>query len=711
MRKILWLASFALLATVPVDNLSAKPPAKSHARAAAAKSGAPKKGAAKAHAAKSKHGAAHAKPSHPAPPPDNRPVSGEHAAIRDALRDAEQGRLDAAQARRFAGDPLAPWIEYAVLRRDLDHADPRAVTTFLTHYDGQVAAGLLRDAWLAELARRGDWKDFRALQPAELPPALRCAGLAARKEAGEPDADWFRDALALWTSGDASSSDCDGVFSLLEARGRLTPDLRWKRIDAAAEDGATGVMRSAARGLPSDQADLAKSYAAFIESPGDAVGSWPKTERSRHIASLGLARLARRDPDGAETRLHRLMPILQLGEADRGRVQYAIALWTVASYAPGSARRLAEVPASSYDPKLHEWQVREALARGDDATALKAIAAMDPVQRNDPRWQYFEARLRERGGDAKAASALYQKAAKTATFHGFLAADRLRQAYNLCPIELSTTAGERAKVASTPALVRAFELWQIERVGWAEKEWKSALAGFDAHQRQVAVALARDIGWYDRATFSLGQLSSGTPAPDELRMYSLRFPLNEADTVREQARRNAIDPAWVAAEIRAESAWMPYARSGADARGLMQLLPAVGAKVAKALGIPWSGGDMLYEPRTSIALGSAYLRQMLDRFDGRTYLAIGAYNAGATPVQRWMAQRAGLDPDIWIETADYKETREYIMRVLAFSVIYDWRLDGKAVPLSDRMLGRLVPDAQKRGFTCNLQTVSAEAMP
>jgi soluble lytic murein transglycosylase len=51
------------------------------------------------------------------------------------------------------------------------------------------------------------------------------------------------------------------------------------------------------------------------------------------------------------------------------------------------------------------------------------------------------------------------------------------------------------------------------------------------------------------------------------------------------------------------------------------------------------------------------------------------------------------------------------MRVLAFSVIYDWRFDGKAVPLSDRMLGRIVPDAQKRRFACNLQTVAAEAMP
>jgi soluble lytic murein transglycosylase len=91
---------------------------------------------------------------------------------------------------------------------------------------------------------------------------------------------------------------------------------------------------------------------------------------------------------------------------------------------------------------------------------------------------------------------------------------------------------------------------------------------------------------------------------------------------------------------------------------------------------------------------------MLDRFDGRIYVAIGAYNAGPAPVERWLAQRSQLDPDFWIETADYKETRDYIMRVLAFSVIYDWRFDGKATPLSDRMFGRIVADSKKQRFVC-----------
>ena len=68
-----------------------------------------------------------------------------------------------------------------------------------------------------------------------------------------------------------------------------------------------------------------------------------------------------------------------MDEAQRGKVLYQIALWTVASYLPGSADRLNDVPAAAYDERLHEWRVREAMARRDDAAALRAIEAMPPA--------------------------------------------------------------------------------------------------------------------------------------------------------------------------------------------------------------------------------------------------------------------------------------------------------------------------------------------
>ena len=146
---------------------------------------------------------------------------------------------------------------------------------------------------------------------------------------------------------------------------------------------------------------------------------------------------------------------------------------------------------------------------------------------------------------------------------------------------------------------------------------------------------------------------------------------------------------------------MPTARSGADARGLMQLLPGTGELTARRLGLPWQGGDSLYDADTNLVLGTAYLRQVLDRFDGKAYLAIAAYTAGPAPVQRWREARPALDPDFFIEAIPYKETREYVARVLAFSVVYDWRMNGNAAPLSDRLLGQVVDDPrQRRAFAC-----------
>src|SRR5690606_28052126 len=293
----------------------------------------------------------------------------------------------------------------------------------------------------------------------------------------------------------------------------------------------------------------------------------------------------------------------------------------VASYDPGSARRLAAVPAVSYDERLHEWQVREALSRSDWPAALAAIRAMDDPQRSDSRWTYFEGRLLALTGDEAGARAAYERAARIPEFHGFLAADRLGQPYALCPWLPADDAAARAAVAADPAIRRAMDLFRIGRKGWAVREWDDALARFDDAQRRLAVEVAQDHGWFDRAVFALGR------SPEERRLYTLRFPLHHDENIRREAARHDIDPAWVAAEIRAESVFDPNARSSANARGLMQVVPATGAAEARRLGLPWRGADSLYDAETNIALGTAYLRKVLDRFGGKPYFAIAGYNA------------------------------------------------------------------------------------
>ena len=621
--------------------------------------------------------------------------SSPNAAIADAISAAERGQpVDAA---RFTGNPLYGWLAYASLRRNIDTLPTGEAQAFLSRHEGQAVADTFRTAWLAALARREDWSTFRAAwDPSISDVALRCAELNARQATAAIDARWIKDAQDIWRSSGKSLPDaCDPAFAALAAKGGLTPGLRWERIELAATERQPGVMRAAARGLPADEFALANDYAAFLDAVHDRALQWPKTARSRLVASQGLAKLARSNPAAAENALPRFAQALGFTEEDRGRVLYQIALWTAASYEPESARRLAAVPASAYDERLHEWQAREAMARSDWPAALAAIKAMGEEQRSGSRWTYFAARLAELTGDKAGARALYRAAAREPDFHGFLAADRIDQPYALCPWTPPEDAAARAAVARDPALVRAIALQQIDRAGWAAREWREALSRFDDRQRRLAIEVAQENGWVDRGVFGLEVADH----PEEKRWYEIRFPIHHEATIRRESAAHRLDPAWVAAEIRAESIFNPRARSSANARGLMQVLPSTGAGVAKRNGIPYGGAESLYDPDTNIAIGTAYLRQMEDKY-GQTYFAIAAYNAGPSPVARWQSQRPGMDPDFWIETISYKETRDYVARVLAFSVIYDWRMDGDALPVSQRLRGQ--SGGTRKKFACPL---------
>lgn len=617
---------------------------------------------------------------------------------RAALDAAERGQPETAPLP--ADHPLAGWVEYASLRKTIDTLPAADGQAFLNRYRSQTVAETFREQWLAVLAKREDWPSYRSAWSASIKStALRCAELNARQALGATGADWTADARALWRStGKSLPKECDAPMAVLAANGGLEPALRWERIEKAAAESQPGIMRAAARGLPAEEFALANDYAAFVESVHDRALSWPKTPRSRLIASYGLARLAKSQPQSVDSTLPKFANALGLSEEERGRALYQAALQTVASYLPDSARRLNAVPDVAYDARLHEWRVREAMARSDWSAALAAIRKMAPEQRRDSRWRYFEARLLEIGGDKINAAALYRDAANKPEFHGFLAADRIGAPYALCPWTLKTDAAAKTAVARDPAMVRAIQLYRLERANWAEREWNDALARFTPEQRRIAVDIAQDNGWFDRGVFGLINVG-GKSYPEESRLYELRFPLHHDSAIRREAAKHNIDPTWVAAEIRAESVFNPKARSHADARGLMQVLPSTGAGIAKRLGLPWRGGESLYEPEFNISLGTAYLRELEDKY-GMTYTAIAAYNAGPAPVARWQSQRPEMDADFWIETVSYKETRDYVARILAFSVIYDWTLNGNAMPITDRLAGRIV-DTRKK-FVCPL---------
>ncbi len=621
-------------------------------------------------------------------------------ALNAAFDATDRSGLDDLALSGFRSQPLAGWLEYAALRKRFDTLPVARGNAFLAAHPGEPVATAFRSEWLSSLAKRNEWQAFLAQWDSTIDDAtLRCQRLQALMAVNRVDAAWSNDAQALWrSSGKSLPSQCDAPFALLSAQGGLTDALRWERFDKAADAVQSSVMRSIARGLSGADAAQANAWATYIDAPGANVGSWPKTARSRLVAAAALEKFARKNPSGAEALLPPVASTLQFTDAERGRVLSQVALQSAAAFAPEAARRLAAVPDVGYDATLYEWRVREALSRSDWAGALAAIKRMPDAQRNDSRWLYFAARTSALTGDAAGAKAYYTQAARSADFYGFLAADKLDQPYALCPLQTSATPTDKQAIARDPGMVRALQLYMLGRKAWAVREWNAAAARFSAPQRWLAVEVAQDNGWFDRGVFGLINVA-GKRHPDEQRLYSLRFPLHHDASIRREATRNNLDPAWVAAEIRAESIFDPRARSSADARGLMQVLPSTGATLARSTGVSLPSAETLYDADTNIALGTAYLRQLMNRFNGKPYQVIAGYNAGPGAANRWLTQRPNFDPDFWIETIGYKETRDYVARVLSFSILYDWRLDGSARRLSDRMVG--ITNGPRKGFACS----------
>ncbi len=131
-----------------------------------------------------------------------------------------------------------------------------------------------------------------------------------------------------------------------------------------------------------------------------------------------------------------------------------------------------------------------------------------------------------------------------------------------------------------------------------------------------------------------------------------------------------MDPLLAAAIIRQESAFDPGAHSAADARGLMQVLPSVGATLARGEGIRDWDPTILYQPELNLHFGMTHLAQMLRRFP-RLEAALAAYNAGGKPADEWLTRKgAADDPELFIERVQYVETRDYIRRILRNLAVY-----------------------------------------
>jgi soluble lytic murein transglycosylase len=121
--------------------------------------------------------------------------------------------------------------------------------------------------------------------------------------------------------------------------------------------------------------------------------------------------------------------------------------------------------------------------------------------------------------------------------------------------------------------------------------------------------------------------------------------------------------------MRQESLFRRDAVSRADARGVMQILPATASALARRWHMTPPGRDALFDPSIAVPLGAAYLRELLDKYGGNLPLALAAYNAGPAAVERWMPSRS-VEAAVWIENIPYNETRGYVQHIVEHIVAF-----------------------------------------
>ena len=361
--------------------------------------------------------------------------------------------------------------------------------------------------------------------------------------------------------------------------------------------------------------------------------------------------------------------------------------------APRAAERYAELtklfPTSTYAPSAHwRWAWMEYRLRhfAEAGRLMDEQIERYPAGIEVPSALYWRARiLEEDGANLSDAYAYYRVLSESYCnfYYADLARKRMRVLGQQPPSKdsavlaavrkPSTPVLEEAVPEDDPHVTKAKLLANAalnEYIGaeiaasptsssWGDLAQAEIYASFGEHTRALQSMKHSGISFF---TQPVGRVPEA--------YWHLLFPQPYWADLVAQSEKNGLDPYLVASLIRQESEFNAGAVSHANAYGLMQLLPSVGKSIAKQQGVkPFDAGKLL-DPRINLQLGTANLRQVLNRYGGQVEYALAAYNAGDTPVRQWMASGEFKDVPEFVESIPYTETREYVQAILRNRELY-----------------------------------------
>jgi len=605
-------------------------------------------------------------------------------AAKAAYEKGDRARLDAL-APRAKGHPLEPYVAYWQLKLGIDTADPEAVKAFAARYSSTPLAERAQADWLRALGKRGDWTRFSAALGAAQPEDadLRCyAAQAARARDGDAA---LAAAKPLWFTGQSTPDACEPVFAALAARGTIGVDDRWARYRLALEAGNVKLAQQIAGDLPASDRLGARDFQRVDAKPVAELAQggfrW-KGRDGRELALYALERGARADPEGARAAWLKWRD--KFPPADRAWGNGRLAYHASRQLMPWANDAWREPLPEAMTADMHAWRVRAALRAESWRDVGAAIDAMPRAMADEATWRYWRARALDAAGRGDEARAIYAALAVEHDYHGLLSQDALGLCVDPRSDAVAADPAWQASFGARPDVIRVVKLAELDLRADSQREWLAIVRDFDDDALNQASIFAAGKRLNDRSINTANRTR-------ERHDYALRYPAPWRDLFSAAARDNGVEEAMLLGIARQESRFTPQIVSSAGAVGLMQLMPATAKWVAKQSGRADYRPSRINDLDVNTQFGAYYFKYWLDRLDGSMALAAAAYNAGPGRAQAWRPA-ASLDGAVWVETIPFNETRDYVKKVLANSVVYARAMGDPAVDVTLR-LGRIGPRA------------------
>lgn len=571
---------------------------------------------------------------------------------------------------------LYPYLEFELTKNSLSNTKQSHINRFAKQHADTPLPWQLNRAWLSYLFKNKRWKDYRTAykQHPVHNDLYTCRLQVARLNSGAKKLA-LKAAESLWLVPRSQHDTCDPLFKVWKKTGQPTSDLALKRFWLAAEKGNTRLARYIERSITTKSH---KAQAAIFwkirkdPTQVDKLGNKQLTGKARAITlTHAYKRWSRNDRVAATNSWLKQRKTLGTAEKNyRESLNRTLGLRLAANYDEKAAALIAKLDPDYQIKDVTEWRIRVALSKQDWKQVSQTIGKLPPKEQKNDSWVYWKAIADSQLDKSIPVNKKLSAVSQERSFYGFLAAELNNQPFALNKQSIPLQKPIMGKLESIPGLIRARELHHMNMIVAANREWRIVEKSLNTDQKLMAGYLALSWGWHNRAI----NAAISTRQWDEL---SIRFPSPHKQLFEKNARLRKIDLTWPLAIARQESAFLKNAKSHAGARGLMQLMPNTAKRTAKKHKIPYKRLSQLNQAHTNIALGTAYLGEMYNRFDNNKAYATAAYNAGPHRVKKWLKDRGHLPLDIWIETIPFKETRRYVQNVLAFRVIYD-RMAGRS---------------------------------